>query len=129
MSNAFVNPTVVAKEALMQLENNCVMSNLVYRGYEEEWAKNHNGWKPGQTINVKVPVYDRVKDGATIDVVDIREENTTMTLAYRKHVAKKLTSEEMTYNIDMASERIIKPAMVALGNYIDSTLLSAYKGG
>lgn len=128
MSNTFVNPTVVAKEALMQLKNNCVMGNLVYRGYESEWAKAHNGWKPGSTITIKAPVYARVKDGATIDVVDVLEQSTTMTLAYRKHVAFRLTSAEMTYSIDKFSDRIIKPAMVALGNYVDTTLLSAYKG-
>ena len=45
MANVFVNPSMVAKEALRQLENNLVMGNLVYRGYEEEWQKNPNGWK------------------------------------------------------------------------------------
>lgn len=128
MSNTYITPTVVAKEALMQLKNSCVMGNLVYRGYESEWAKSHNGWKPGSSITIKAPVYARVQDGATINVVDIREEDTTMTLAYRKHVAFRLTSEEMTYSIDKFSDRIIKPAMVALGNYIDTKLLSTYKG-
>jgi hypothetical protein len=127
MANTFVNPTVVATECLMQLENNCVMGNLVNRSYEAEFMKNHNGWKPGSSINVKVPVYARVKDGATIDVVDLREENITLTLSYRKHVAFKLTSEEMTYNIDKFSERIIQPAMVAIADYIDRTLLGLYK--
>lgn len=128
MANTYITPTVVASEALMQLENNCVMGNLVYRGYEKEWAKNHNGWKPGSSITIKAPMYARVQDGATIKVVDVREEDITMTLAYRKHVAHRLTSEEMTYSIDKFSDRIIKPAMVAIGNYIDTQLLTTYKG-
>lgn len=128
MSNTYITPTVVAQESLMQLENNCVMGNLVHRGYESEWAKNHNGWKPGSSITIKAPVYARVQDGSVINVVDIREEDITMTLAYRKHVAHRLTSDEMTYSIDKFSDRIIKPAMVAIGNYVDTQLLTCYKG-
>src|SRR5574343_490248 len=128
MSNTYVTPSIVAKEAMMQLKNNCVMGNLVYRGYEKEFKATSNGWKIGNSITIKSPVYARVQDGSTINVVDIREEDTTMTLAYRKHVAHRLTSDEMTYSIDKFSDRIVKPAMVAIGNYIDTTLLSAYKG-
>ena len=39
MANAFSNPTVVAKDALRHLKNNCVMGRLVNRGYEEEFKK------------------------------------------------------------------------------------------
>lgn len=128
MSNTIVTPTVVAKEAIMQLKNSCVMGSLVYRGYESKWAKTYEGWKPGSSITIKAPVYARVKTGATIDVVDVLEQSTTMTLEYRRHVAHRLTSEEMTYSIDKFSDRIIKPAMVALADYVDSVLLGLYKG-
>lgn len=128
MSNTFLNPIIVAKEALRRLENNCVMANLVYRGYEEEWSKTHNGYKPGSSVTVECPVYFRVKDGATMDAVDIYQRSTTFTLAYRKHIAWPVTSAEMTYNIDKFSEKFIKPAMEALANYIDLSILGMYKG-
>lgn len=128
MSHTFVNPTVVASEALRQLENSLVMGNLVHRAYEEEWSKSHNGYKPGSSVTLKCPVYFRVKDGATLDAVDLLERSTTFTLAYRKHIAWAVTAQEMTYSIDKFSERFITPAMQALANYVDSTLLSLYKG-
>ena len=78
MSNTYVNPTVVARRALEELENNCVMGNIVYRGYEDEFMRKHNGWKQGSSVTIKAPLYFRVKDGATIDVVDLREEDTTL---------------------------------------------------
>jgi hypothetical protein len=129
MSNTFVNPTMVAREALRQLENNCVMGRLSYRGYEEEWKKNPNGYKIGSSVTVKAPVYFRVQDGADITstVVDLLERSTTFTIAYRKHVAWKVSAQEMTLNIDKFSKRFIKPAMQALGNYIDETMLGLYK--
>lgn len=128
MAGTFINHTLVAREAVRQLKNHCVMGNLVFRGYEEEWKKNPNGWKIGNSITLKAPVYFRVKNGAVIDVVNVVERSTTFTLSYRKHVAWPITSQEMTLNIDKFSKRFITPAMQALGNYIDETLLSLYKG-
>ena len=61
MANTWINPTIVAKEALRQLKNNTVMGELVYRGYEQEWARTHNGYKPGSSITINAPVYARVK--------------------------------------------------------------------
>jgi len=128
MSNTFVNPTVVAKEALRQLKNNCVMGNLAFRGYESEWDKSPNGYKIGSSVTVKAPVYFRVKDGATLDAVDLVERSTSFTISYRKHVAWVCTSQEMTLNIDKFSQRFIQPAMQALANFIDVTMLGLYKG-
>jgi len=127
MSNTFINPTVVAKEACIQLENELVVARNVHRAYEEEFKKKHNGYKQGSSVTIKAPIYFRVKDGATLDAVDILEQDITLTVNLRKHVAWAVTSQEMTLNIDKFSERYIKPAMQALANYIDYTVLGLYK--
>lgn len=127
MSNTWINPTVVAKETLLQLKNNTVMGALIHRGYEEEWAKTNNGWKVNSTITLKAPLYLRVKDTATLDLVNIVERSTTMTLGYRKHVAVAVTSDEMTYNAEKGIPRVAKAAAQALGEYIDLTALGMYK--
>ena len=127
MSNTFINPSIVAKEALVQLENNCVMGNLVHRGYEKEFSNTSNGYKVGSSVTIKAPVYFRVKTGATIDTVELREEDTTFTVSTREHVAWPITSQEMTQNIDKFSERFIQPAMQALADKIDRTLLQLYQ--
>lgn len=128
MSSTWINPTIVAKEALRQLKNNTVMGELVYRGYEEEWKKQPNGYKVGQSITLKAPLYLRVKDSAVMDAVDIVERSTTLTLSYRKHVAVAVTSDEMTYNADKMIPRVAAAAGQALGEYIDSSLLGLYAG-
>lgn len=127
MSNTWVNPTIVAKETLRQLKNNTVMGQLVYRDMEQEWQKTHNSWKPGQSVTIKAPLYLRVKDSATLDVVNVVERSLTMTLSYRKHVAVAVTSDEMTYNVDKGLPRVAKAAAQALGEYIDTQLLGQYK--
>lgn len=126
MSSTFVNPTKVVAESLRQLKNESVMGKLVFRGYEDEFQSRVGSWKIGSSITIKAPVYFRVQDGATINTVDLVERSTTFTISYRKHVAYPITSSEMTLNIDKFTERFIRPAMQALGNYIDLSILGLY---
>ena len=128
MANAFSNPTVVAKEALRHLKNNCVMGRLVHRGYEEEFKKRHNGWNQGDSITVNAPVYFRSKTGRTVDTVDLKRRKTTYTVDQWKHVAWALNAEEMTLDLDKWSKDYLAPAMQALANTIDVALLALYKG-
>lgn len=127
MASTYIHHDYIAREALLQLKNNLVVGNLIHRGYEGEFTEKPSGWYKGDTINIKAPVYFRVKDGETIDVVDLKEQNTTLQLAYRKHVAWRCSSQDMTLNIDAFSRRFIQPAMQALANYIDSTTMAVAK--
>jgi len=126
MANVFSNPSMVAAEALRHLENNCVMGKLVYRGYETEWKQRPRGWNVGSTVTIKAPVYFRVKNGRPVDVVDLKEQTTTFVVNNWKHVAWVVTAEEMTLNLDKWSERFLRPAMQAIANYIDLSLLGLY---
>ena len=38
MSNNFLTPSIIAREALMILQANMVMAGLVYRAYEKEFG-------------------------------------------------------------------------------------------
>lgn len=127
-ANAFSNPTLVAAEALRHLENNCVMGNLVYRGYDIEFKQRPRGWNIGNTITIKTPAYFRVTDGRdmTGNLVSLQEQDTTFVVNQWKNVGWTLTAEEMTLDLDKWSKRFLKPAMQALSNYIDLSLLGLY---
>jgi len=127
MSNTLLNPSIIAQETLLQLENRKNIMQNVFRGYEKEWMTRSNGWKKGATITAKAPLYFRVKDGETIDVVDLREEDVSMVVEHRKHVAYKLTGTEMTLNIDEFSDRFLKPVVDTFEDHMATTLLGAYK--
>ena len=124
----FVNHSLVAREALRHLDNNTVMAGKVFRGYESEWEKRPNDIDIGAALTIKAPVYFRVKTGATLDTVELKERSTTFTINQRKQVSWPVTSQEMTLNIDKFSKRFIKPAMQALANHIDLSLLGLYTG-
>ena len=65
MANTFITPTVIAKAAVRILDNELVMARQVYRAYESEFDKTVNGYKPGQTINIRKPTQFTVRTGAT----------------------------------------------------------------
>ena len=50
MANDIIKPTVIAKEALMQLKNQLRFGKLVHREYKEEFVK------VGETVNIRKPV-------------------------------------------------------------------------
>jgi hypothetical protein len=121
MANAVINPSVIAKEAVMQLENNLVMGNNVYREYKKEFVK------VGSTVNVRMPVDFEVTDGATRSNQDVVEKNSNVVVDQRKHVSWKFSTQDLTLSIEEYSERYIKPAMIRLANKVDSDLCGLYK--
>jgi hypothetical protein len=127
MSNVALTADIVAKEALMILDNECVMGKLVHRGYEEEFAKKVNGYEVGESISIRRPTDFTVRDGATAAIQDVVEGKTTFTVDQQKGVDFKFTSSDLTLQIGELSERVIKPAMVQLANQIDRDLLALYK--
>jgi hypothetical protein len=127
MSNTVLTADIVAKEAVMILDNELVMAKKVFRGYQEEFSKRVNGYKVGDTIRVRKPTDFTVRDGATMDVQAVVEGSTNIVVNKRKGVDFEFTSQDLTLKIEDLSERVIKPAMVQLANQIDRDLMDLYK--
>ena len=122
MANTIITPTVIANEALMQLENNLVMGKLVHREYKKEFVK------AGDSVSVRKPVKFEVSSGATRVNQDVQEASTSITVDQRKHVSWKFSTHDLTMKIEEYSERYIQPAMIALANNVDGALTNLYKG-
>lgn len=127
MSNSLLTPTMIAREAIMQLDNNLVFGNMVFRGYEDEFGKSTNGNKPGSSITIRRPVQFTVRDGATASIQDVTEGSTTITVDKQKGVDFKFASSDFALSIDQFSERYIKPAMIQIANQIDRDVAALYK--
>jgi len=127
MSNTTLTADIIAAEAIGILENNCVMGDLVYRGYEEEYSNKVNGYNVGDTISVRRPTDFTVRDGATAAIQDAVEGKFSIAVDKQKGVDFKFTSSDLTLKIGDLSQRIIKPAMVQLANQIDRDLAALYK--
>lgn len=114
MANGLINPTVIAKEALMQLKNELRFAKLAHREYKEEFVK------VGSSVNIRKPVKFYTADGATRVNQDVEEANSAITVDKRKHVSWKFSTQDLTLTIDQYSERYIKPAMITLAQTVDA---------
>lgn len=127
MANLTLTADIIAKEAVMILDNNCVMGKLVYRGYEDEFDNKVNGYRVGETVSVRRPTDFTVRDGAIAAIQDVTEGKFTLTVDKQKGVDFRFSSQDLTLQIGELSERVIKPAMVQLANQIDRDCLNLYK--
>ena len=121
MANSIISPDIIAKEALMQLQNNLGMAKYVHREYKNEFKK------IGNTVDVRKPVKFQAIDGATRVNQDVEESTTAVvTIDQRKHVSWNFSTQDLTLTIDEYSERYIKPAAIALANTVDRSLHGLY---
>jgi hypothetical protein len=126
MANSVLTIDVIAKEALMILDNELVMAKQVHRGHESEFGNAMNGYQAGDTVSIKRPTDFTVRDGATASAQDVVEGSVALTVNKQKGVDFAFTSKELTLNIKDLSERVIKPAMVQLANQVDRDLMALY---
>ena len=127
MANTILNPSIIAKAAVRILDNELVMANKVFRGYEEEFRQSVNGYKKGASITIRKPNQFTVRTGAVASVQDVTEGSETFTINQQIGVDFQFSSSELTLNIGELAERVMRPAMITLANKIDQDLLSLYK--
>jgi hypothetical protein len=128
MSNTILTNAIIAKEALVQLENQMVLGNLVHRGYEDEFDKNTNGYKVGESISIRRPNRYTLRTGATMAVQDSVEGKVTLTVDQQMGVdLGGWSSKDRTLNISDFSERFIQPAMKTIAQGVDAAVAANYK--
>lgn len=120
-THTLLTPTIIAKEALMHLENNLVMGNLVHRRYKNEFQK------VGGSITIRKPVKFRVqKTRIRTTGGALTERSITLTVATQAHVTWEFYSVDLTLTIEKYAERYIAPAAAALANQVDADLTALY---
>ena len=129
MANTLLTSTVLAREALMILENNLVMANLVNRSYANEFTSG----RQGDSINIRRPTNFAVNDfnpaSPSLTTQDITEQSTTLQLEKFSDVTFVVSAKEMTLSIDDFSNMIMKPAIVAMAQQIDAYVLQVMRDG
>jgi hypothetical protein len=127
MANTTLTASIVAKAAIGILENELVMANAVYRGYEGEFDKKVNGYEVGDTITIRKPTDFTVRNVITASAQDATEAKTTIQVNQIAGVDFAFTSQQLTLNIGDLAERVIRPAMIQIANQIDVSVMSLYK--
>ena len=119
MPNNFLTPQIIANEALMVLQANLAMGDLVHRDYSKEFVK------VGDTITVRKPAKFVAKNftGETSEQ-DISEGSVPVVMNRFRDVTVGVTAKEMTLDIKDFSKQVVEPAMQAIAQAVDSDLLA-----
>jgi hypothetical protein len=129
MSNTTLTADIVAKEALLILENELGFMKHIHRAHEDEFSKEVNGFKVGSSIRIRRPADFTVRTGAVMDVQDVIEGRLTLAVDKQVGVDFQFTSADLTLSVNDISERVIKPAMSSLINHVAADVLDTfYKG-
>ena len=122
--NDFLTPMHVAREALMVLKNNTVMSQLVSRDYDGEFAE------VGDTVMVRRPANFEVDlfDPATgIKIQNAVEGKVSVVLDSILDVSFGITSKELSLSISDFSKQLIEPAVTSIEQAIDEKICRCYE--
>ena len=118
-NNTFLTPEVVAKEALMVLQSNLCMADLVHRDHSSEFVA------VGDTVSIRKPAKFVAKNfTGTTENQDIKETSVPVKLDRFRDVTVAVTSKEMTLDIADFSKQVVEPAMQAIAQAIDEDLLA-----
>ena len=129
MANTTLTADVIAKEALVIVENELGWLDNLHRAYEEEFSNSVNGYKIGDTISIRRPSDFTVRTGATLSAQDVIEGKTTLTIDQQVGIDFQFTSTDLTLKIEDLSKRVIKPAMSRLINHVASDVATnMYRG-
>ena len=124
MANTILTPSIIAKEALMQLRNNTVMASLVHRDYSQEFVAG-----VGNTVTIRKPATFEAQEfnrTTGIQIQDATEGSETVVLDKLLDVSFEVTSEQLSMDIKDFSEQLLIPAMQGFANKIDQYLLGLY---
>lgn len=125
-TNTTLTADIIAREALMHLDNNLVFAKQVFRGYENEFSKKVNGYEVGETISIRRPTDFTVRTNMTMSTQDVTEGKVALTVNQTRGVDFEFTSQDLTLKIGEIGERVIKPAMIQLANSVDTYLSGLY---
>lgn len=122
MANTILTPTVIARRAIATLYRDTVLSRLVHRDYEDEFAA-----KIGDTITIPRPATFTAQEfnrATGIVPQNAIETGVPLVLNHFKDVTFIVTAEEMTLRIDAFQERFITPAVRAIIQALELDLLA-----
>lgn len=118
-TTTLLTPSIISKESLVILANNLVMAGRVNRQFEDQM-----GAKIGTTLTIRKPNKFTVSEGAGLQVQDIIEPSTSITISNQSHVDFQFGSTALTLVVEEFRERYLKPAMEKLANRIDRGVLA-----
>lgn len=120
MANTFLTPSIIAREALLILENNLVATNLFHRGHAEEFI----GAKVGDTITIRQPAAFTAQE-FTSSITIQNAEQVAVPFVVEKHfdISLEITAKQWTLELADFRAEVINPVMAGFAQGIDAYVL------
>lgn len=125
MANTTLTSSIIAKKALMVLENDLTLAKGVNRDYSEKFGASSG--KIGATYNLRKPPRFLGREGESLQVESATENFVPVTVDRLSGVDMTFSTTDLTLNIEDFSERFIVPAMASVANKVDLAIAGLYK--
>lgn len=130
VNQALTHQLIARKAAAMLVEENSVVANL-NTDREEEFGKDSQGYKPGETVRVKIPPTPVTYSGASFAgggaAPAQNESSVNLTVDQQYHVPLSFTAKEKKLEVSDFEKRFLRPAMQSLSSKVNAILLASMK--
>jgi hypothetical protein len=128
MPNTNLTHQVVAREAAKILEEEAPFISNINKGRQDEFGEDISGYKPGESVRIKIPPTGVVFDGSQFaaggSATDSIERAVTLTLDTQKHTGLQFGAKEKLLEVTDFRERILRPQMRTLASVVEGDLLA-----
>ena len=124
IGNVLLTDNVIAKEALMIVENNLTITKLINRRYEPKFAQDGN--KIGDTLNIRLPVRWQGRTGETMTPEPAIERTIPLKIDQLIGQDLQFSNVDLTLKIDQFKERYLDTACASIANRIDQSVCAQY---
>lgn len=125
MSNTFLTPSAIVRDASILTANRLIAGNLISRQVEQTFAE-----KVGDEVTVTIPpIYTAAEFTGTTSAQNATQTSKKVKLAKHLYIRVDLTTKEKSYELDDFTKNVTIPAVTALTEKIDTYLIGRIAGG
>lgn len=123
-ANEYLTDSMIAKEALMIVENNLSIARKINRRYEKKFAVEGN--KIGDTLGIRKPLRWEGREGEEMVPEAMRE--TKVDLKVDRLIGQDLefSNVDLTLKMEQFKERVLDTACASIANRIDQAVCQQY---
>ena len=131
MANTLETLQVLSRDAGIYLSDDLVIGNLINREHEQKFTTSSGG-----NVDVTVVANDTASDqdldsgaAAAISASAISETKVRVPARNFISVVKEVDTDEMTFDVNSFSEKVVRPAMVGMAEQVESRIMDNIVGG
>lgn len=124
MANTLITDSIIAKEALMIVENNLRLTRLINRRYEKKFAV--EGKKINDTLSIRYPVRVTGRSGEEMIIEDVEEQSVDLRIDQIEGQDLSFSNVDLTLAVDDFRARYLDTSCAMIANKIDRYMATRY---